>query len=240
VSVLYTQLCSTHWKPDWASWLVQCGSISSTPSEYAETVEFGKTFFRLRLQLQCDTEILARRRIQLQMSCAHQMLPEEANDITRNPSVASLHRVVHALRQTKLGDYFRMPMIDNTATPPVMLISTTSLQTNSSSVRAIFTDDVTSGDYEQEKELLGLSEWRWYCCSCTPCTVHATTPTSHSVEKWRMQGDYQRWVLPYYKPIHVTGAKFFSARCNIHLALMLRCQCPSVCMSDGRELTHYS
>ena len=37
----------------------------------------------------------------------------------------------------------------------------------------------------------------------------------------------------------------FSARCNnfyIHLALMLRCQCPSVCPSvcDGSALTHYS
>jgi len=35
----------------------------------------------------------------------------------------------------------------------------------------------------------------------------------------------------------------FSARCNIiHLALMLRCQCPSLCPSvcDGSALTRYS
>jgi len=32
------------------------------------------------------------------------MLPEEANDITRNPSAANMHRAVHSMRQTKLGD----------------------------------------------------------------------------------------------------------------------------------------
>jgi len=56
------------------------------------------------------------------------MLPQEANDITRNPSAANIHRTVHSMRQIKHGD-----VLANNCHPnfrdPVTLINTTSLQT---------------------------------------------------------------------------------------------------------------
>jgi len=48
-------------------------------------------------------------------------------------------------------------------------------------------------------------------------------------------------VQEFYKSGHLSAVAFFLARDviyrHIHLALMLRCQCPSVC--DGSALAHY-
>jgi len=72
-------------------------------------------------------------------------------------------------------------------------------------------------------------------CQFTAVSTHHLWPRIlHSIEHWKLT------VLNLHFPL------IFSARCNVHLALMLRCQCPSfcpaVCLSvcDGSALAHYS
>ena len=91
---------------------------------------FSNTFYKLRLLRPRDTEMLVRCGIQLQVSCGRQMLPEKANDNTRNPSAENVHRFARSVRRktNSVTMFQRMTVVENSATP-VTLIDATRLQT---------------------------------------------------------------------------------------------------------------